>query len=161
MRAIISYIEKFLVGGTIVTLAAICLVVGLQVIGRYIFKEPPFWTEEVSRFLFIYLIAFGAGLAVKYKGYVNLDVFTHMMPPVVQKLLALVVNVLLLGFMIVFFMESIDLVSKVQYQRSPVLGLSMSYPYAALLGIAGSVVLFLLVDCWDIMCNLRKGGDAA
>jgi len=161
MRAIISYIEKFLVAGTITTLAAICLVVGLQVIGRYIFQEPPFWTEEVSRFLFIYLIAFGAGLAVRYKGYVNLDVFTHMLPAKVQKILALVVNALLLGFLVVFFMESIDLVSKVQFQRSPVLNLSMSYPYGALLGISGSVILFLLVDSWEVFCSLRKGGDAA
>lgn len=161
MRAIINVIEKFLVAGTIGTLAAICLVVGLQVIGRYVFREPPFWTEEVSRFLFIYLVAFGAGLAVKYKGYVNLDVFTHMMPPAVQKLLALVVNAMLIGFLAVFFAESIDLVGKVQYQRSPVLGLSMSYPYAALLGISGSVILFLLADSWEIMRSLRKGGDTA
>ena len=161
MRAIKSYIEKILIAGTITTLAAICLVVGLQVIGRYIFNEPPFWTEEVSRFLFIYLIAFGAGLAVRYKSYVNLDVFTHMLPPKAQKLMALIVNALLLGFLIIFFMESIDLVSKVQFQRSPVLNLPMSYPYGALLGISGSVILFLLVDSWEVICSLRKGGDAA
>lgn len=161
MKALIKYIQRFLELGTIATLAAICLVIGLQVVGRYVFREPPFWTEEVSRFLFIYLVAFGAGLAVRYKGYVNLDVITNLLPPRVQKVLALVVNTLLLGFLAVFFAESIDLVAKVQFQRSPVLGIPMSYPYSALLGISGSVILFLLVDSWEVFQSLKKGGDAA
>lgn len=161
MRALLKYIEKFLELGTIITLAAICLVVGLQVIGRYIFKETPFWTEEVSRFLFIYLIAFGAGLAVKHKSYVNLDVVTSLLPPRVQTLLAVLVNAIILGFMVIFIIESVDLVARVQYQRSPVLGLPMSYPYAALLGIAGSITLFLLVDTGDIFRKAQKGGDRA
>lgn len=160
MRALLRFIERFLELGTILTLAAICLVVGLQVVGRYVFKTTPFWTEEVSRFLFIYLVAFGAGLAVRHKSYVNLDVITSLLPPKAQKVLALAVNAIILGFLAVFFRESVDLVVKVQFQRSPVLGLPMSYPYAALLGIAGSIILFMLVDTWDICRSLKRGGDA-
>lgn len=156
-----KFIEKFLEWGTIMTLVAICLVVGIQVIGRYIFKETPFWTEEVSRFLFVYLIAFGSGLVVKHKGYVNLDVLSSLMPVKIQKVMAIMVNALVIGFMAIFFMESLDLVDKVQFQHSPVLGLSMSIPYASLLGIGGSMLLFLIADSWEIFCSLRKGGDAA
>lgn len=168
MRQIISFIEKFLEIGTILTLTAICLVVGLQVVGRYIFKETPFWTEEVARFLFVYLIAFGAGLAVRHKGYVNLDVISNLLPPKAQQAMALIANILVIGFLAIFFIESLDLVDKVQFQRSPVLGLSMSFPYAALLGIGGSVLFFLLIDCWEIICkmqgkpcNLTRGGETA
>lgn len=160
MKVIIKLIERFLEAGAVLTLAAISLVVGLQVIGRYIFHEPPFWTEEVSRFLFLYMIAFGAGLAVKYKGYVNLDVVSNLLPAGVQKVLAFIVNLIVLAFMVMFFMESMSIVDKVQFQRSPVLGISMSFPYASLLGISGTVILFLLIDMWDTLRNW-KGGNAS
>jgi len=158
MKTLLGYIEKVLEWGTILTLSAICIVVGIQVVGRYIFRETPFWTEETARFLFIYLVMFGAGLAVKHKAYVNLDVVTHLLPARGQMLLALLVDIVIIAFMVIFLANTVPLVEKVSLQQSPVLQINMSYPYAALFGIGGGILLFAALDCWEIVVKMIKGG---
>jgi TRAP-type C4-dicarboxylate transport system permease small subunit len=52
-------------------------VVLLQVFARMFLPRSPHWTEEASRFLMLYMVAFASGLAAKERAYVNVDVFVN------------------------------------------------------------------------------------
>lgn len=54
-----------------IILAAACVlamfgVVFLQVIARYVFASPPFWTEELGRWLMVWAALLGASVAFKF-----------------------------------------------------------------------------------------------
>ena len=47
-----------------ILLILITLVVTMQIVGRYILQELPPWSEELSRYLFIWANFVGAGVAL-------------------------------------------------------------------------------------------------
>ncbi|MCP4312868.1 MAG: TRAP transporter small permease, partial [Bacteroidetes bacterium] len=61
---------------TIICAIGLIFTVLLQIVSRKLFVNiaPP-WTEEISRFFFIYTISFGAGLAQKEGYFVSMDYF--------------------------------------------------------------------------------------
>ncbi len=52
----------------------VCVLV--QVISRNFLPSAPPWTEEMSRYAFIYMVAFGCGVAVHRREFVNVE-FLH------------------------------------------------------------------------------------
>lgn len=53
-----------------------CLVVCYQVITRFIFHDPPAWTEEVARYCMVYIAMLGSGVAIRSGGHMSLVMFT-------------------------------------------------------------------------------------
>lgn len=51
--------------GAITCLAAMLLFVSIQVVARYVFSQPPSWTEELTRFAMVWGGMLGAAVAFK------------------------------------------------------------------------------------------------
>ena len=66
---------KLLKYGTLLTTLGFILTVSLQIFGRFFLSDVPPWTEEASRILFIYGIAFASGLAFRGNYFVYLEAF--------------------------------------------------------------------------------------
>jgi len=64
---------------SILSFLGLVAVVLLQVYARLFLPKSPHWTEEASRFLFIYTVSFASGLAIREKAFVNVDVFTNLL----------------------------------------------------------------------------------
>ena len=64
-----------------VLVIAVCGVVLLQVLMRYLFAYPNPWSEEVSRFCFIWLSLLGASLAVERRAHFGFDQVTARLRP--------------------------------------------------------------------------------
>ena len=47
----------------------------LQVIFRYFFNHPLFWSEELSRYCFVWIVFVGAAIAVKHGAHIGVDYF--------------------------------------------------------------------------------------
>ena len=60
-------------------LFAMIFVVVIQVFFRYIMHRPLIWTEEASRFLFVWLIMLEMGHCVATKGHVKVELFIDLM----------------------------------------------------------------------------------
>ncbi|MFO0293405.1 MAG: TRAP transporter small permease [Rhodospirillales bacterium] len=69
----------------------------LQVFTRYVLNDPLSWTEEVARYLYVYIVFLGASAAISDRTHVGIDYFAKMLPVVVQWLLSVAVNLLILG----------------------------------------------------------------
>ncbi len=108
------------------------VVVFLQVVFRYALTLPLYWSEEVARYLFVWLSIVGAALGVQKSGHFGLDVFYKMLPERARAATRWVVH-LLMGFVVVVILvEGITLVEKTSLQESPAMGISMGWAYAAL-----------------------------
>ena len=71
-------LETYAVGGLVVTVAVVVL---LQVGMRYLFSYPNPWSEEVSRFCFIWMSLLGASLAVEQRAHFGFDQVTKGLAP--------------------------------------------------------------------------------
>lgn len=59
------------------TLASTVVVTFLQVLFRYVLKQPLSWSQEVLMISFVYSILFGAALLVHNSGHLTVDLFEN------------------------------------------------------------------------------------
>ena len=134
-----------------VFMALLILIVLYSVFSRYILNSSIAWAEEVSRFLFIFVICIGAVTAYFRNEHLGLDLLVKILPRSIHKQIDFIKNSLMLfitGFMTYggwrLMMASMD-------SRSPALRIRMGYIYsilpvfAALLFVTTAVRLVCLM----------------
>jgi TRAP-type C4-dicarboxylate transport system permease small subunit len=72
-------LDRTLEAATILTFVALIIVVCIQIASRYL-PQTFVWTEELSRFLFLFSVSFGAPLALKDKEFINVDLVLNYLP---------------------------------------------------------------------------------
>lgn len=80
-------------------LAAMLAVMTLQVFTRYVLNDPFSWTEEALRYLYVYLVFFGASAAISDRSHVGISFLVHKLPPAARLGVAMMMNLLILGFL--------------------------------------------------------------
>ncbi|MXW66696.1 MAG: TRAP transporter small permease [Gemmatimonadales bacterium] len=128
-----------------VLLIAVCDVVLLQVLMRYLFAWPNPWSEEVSRFCFIWLSLLGASLAVARRSHFSFDQVTGRLPPLAEKAVERVAAAVVLLFALVLIGTGIALMDLTMGERSAALNLPVALVYAAAPVSGVLMVIHLLV----------------
>ena len=134
---IIKTIDK-IIKYILVALMVILSFLGVfQVVSR-LAGVVPSWTEEAIRFLFIWASCVGAAIGIKEHIHIGIDVIVNLFPFIVRKIIAVIVQVLLLVFDVFIVRYGFLLVTKTMTQPSPAL-LPMGYVYLAIpvMGILG------------------------
>ncbi len=143
---------------TVLCFVGIILIVSLQILTRFI----PFsavWTEELTRFLFLYAVAFGAPLAMKRKEFINIDFIYKIIPnkilPYYQALLYVIV--IITCFSIAYQGYKFMLIGK--GQTSATMAIEMSWIHASI----GVSVLFIgvyaILNIIELFTSTRKEGE--
>ena len=82
--------------------------VTLQIVSRYTALIPSFiWTEELARFLFIWMIMLGAMVGVRESSHFDVDIWPRLTPRM-NAALNLVTNVATLVFALVFVYSGVE-----------------------------------------------------
>ena len=124
-----------------VIITVITVVSGLQVICRYLFNNSLTWSEELSRYLFVWTGFLTLSLSIKCRSIISIDVFMLWMPKRVRAVLNVVVY---LFCTVVFAMLSVNayhMVVSSSGQISPAMGLPLAVVYIGpLLGLVLSII---------------------
>ena len=129
----------------IVLVSVMTVVVFLQVIYRYALTQPLYWSEEVARYLFVWISIVGAALGLQKRGHFGLDLFYRMLPNKGRRFLQFIIYLLMGVVVLVILVQGISLVEKTSLQESPAMGISMGWAYACLPVGAALMAIHLLV----------------
>jgi TRAP-type C4-dicarboxylate transport system permease small subunit len=129
----------------ITLVAGMTLIVFLQVIYRYVLAQPLYWSEELARYLFIWLSMLGATLALQKRGHFGLDFFYRMLSDQKRLFLQILIHLLMGGVILVILIQGVKLVQATALQKSPAMEISMAWAYACLPVGAGLMAIHLLV----------------
>ena len=92
----------------IITVAVLIVPVTMQIVSRYTSLIPPYiWTEELARFVFIWMIMLGAMVGVREVSHFNVDVWPKLSPRG-DAALNLITNIFTLVFALVFVWSGIE-----------------------------------------------------
>ena len=152
-------LEEYLM--TVLTIVMTALIF-LQVVMRYIFKDSPAWTEELSRYLFLWAIWIGASYGVKTQSHVRLTVLTSRLSKKVQDVINVVVWFLWLAFTIFLVTKGFELVSifLASGQTSTAMHIPMWIAYASV-PVCGTLMAFrLLQNAYFAIRNYKKEKEA-
>ncbi|UFJ41408.1 TRAP transporter small permease [Brevibacillus humidisoli] len=125
-----------------------------RILGQYIDMELPRWTEELARYLMIWLVFIGASLAVRYAALIGMEAIAERLPVKPQKGLRIVVLLVSKVFYVVLIIYGIEMLGHVSTQLSPGLKMPMAFVYAAI--PAGG--LFMLLNSFAVLFETMRGG---
>ena len=94
----------------IVMASALFLIVVFAVVGRYVFGRSLTWTEEVPRYLLIWISFLGAAACVARREHVGFDVLFTRLPETIRRWVGAFIGLLILGFGWVVFRYGITFV---------------------------------------------------
>lgn len=100
-----------------------------QVCSRYIFQTPITFSEEIARFLFIWISFLGAAIVMKSDKHIRLDLFHGKICPRLQHLLDISVFLLIFCFSVLVLVQGVKLSFATTRQIAPVSRIPMAYIY--------------------------------
>ena len=135
MQRVIRILDLVLKNVLIALMVALVAAVSWQVISRYVFASPSSWTEEVARFLLIWIGVLGAAYAFRTGVHLGLDVLPKKLTGMSAKALKLFTLLVVMTFSVsVLIVGGGSLVSLTWElkQYSAVLGLPIAFVYSVI-----------------------------
>lgn len=157
MDKVIHYTSKTLEFFVVAILATMSCLVFLNVILRYGFNSSINITEEVSRYLFVWLTFLGAVLAFNGNQHVRVTILTARLSTSKQRLLQLLTDSLMLFCCYLIIQGSL-----IQFQLNldniaPISGIPTGITYLAGLIAASLIALLLIIRLYSIARQSLQG----
>lgn len=138
-----------------IAFAILIFAVLTQVIGRTL-ASSPVWTEELTRFALLYLVAFGAGLSFRNGELVNVDIVCEALPGRLPWILRLVSALVTAMFAAILIFPAWSFTSIGALQTSPAMFLRMDFVHASVLVL---IVLLFVFAAMRIIGMLTGATD--
>jgi TRAP-type C4-dicarboxylate transport system permease small subunit len=139
-----AVLYKFLKTICFLLMLAMVVVIFAQVVARYAFSNSLSWSEEVGRYLFVWMTFIGAAIAVRNRLHVSLDMFVTKFPSPLQKLCLVIGYVSMMIFTGVLIYGGYRFVMRGSQQISAAMQLPMHYVYVVL-PVGGGLIFFYLM----------------
>ena len=147
----LDVIEKIQKAILAVSVPVMVFIMMYQVILRYVFSNSNAWSEELTRYLFIFNVMFAAAIAVRRNSHLQIDILINLFSRRVKAAFTIIGIV----FLCLLFKYCLDLCVQAARNISPGVGISMSIPYAAMpIGI----VFMILTSIEVVIKNLEEIG---
>lgn len=144
MRKVIHCTDKIFEVFAIAMFIVMVITGGMQVFNRFILNNSLSWSEELQRYLHIWIVFYTIPLAYNRNMHIGMTSMREKMPPAVGHALNIMDHVLWLAFglaVIVFSQRIMEVTSR---QTSPGLGVTMNVVYSTLVGSAGYLMFVAL-----------------
>jgi TRAP-type C4-dicarboxylate transport system permease small subunit len=119
------------------------------------------WTEELARFLLVWVSLIGGAVAFGTKGHLGVDFFVNKFHPATRKLLAVITHIIVIFFAVAIFIYGGSRIvhdALAVQQTTPAMGWQMGYVYLAL-PIAGIFMLIFTIE--NLLETILAPADAA
>ncbi len=151
-----NQLAKFIVSFSFGTMTVLIF---MQVIFRYVFKESLSWSEELARYMFIWLTFIGASIATREKTHINVATFvSNIKSYKTKKIFIIFANTLSMFFVGVLTFYGFNIASKVLQLKQ--VSASMPFLYVGIVYFAipiGSLIMFL--NLLEINIGIFKGEE--
>ena len=152
MQRIARVLDTVLNNVLITLMVALVAAVSWQVISRYIFASPSSWTEEVARFLMIWVGLLGAAYAFRTGVHLGLDLVPNKLSGRAARILKLftlcAVILFSLAVLIVGGSNLVVLTWELK-QNSAVLGLPIAFVYAVIPATGALICVYAIAAAMD------------
>lgn len=137
------------------------LLIFVQVVMRYVFNNSLSWSEELARYVFIWLIYIGISYGCKLRKHIKIDAALYLFPKKAQPYVVLVGDILFIAFALyIAYTGLFYSIYQIQYNmRSPALKIPYQYIYmSTVVGFGLVAIRQLQTIVYRIKC--LKNGEA-
>lgn len=118
---------------SILIIAVMVVLVTWQVVARYIFSSPVPWSEQLSKYLFVWLVLINGAYMFGKHGHMKVAFFQELLPQKIQRWLNIFIELVVIMFALAVLLYGGLMALRLGIaQTDAALGISMGYVYAAL-----------------------------
>jgi len=129
-------------------------IVFLQFFTRYVLNDSVAWTEEIARYLLMWVTFVGSAVAMRRRVHISVEVLLNFLPPGIVRVANVVIDAVTLGFVGLLCWYSITIYERMKIQKMTVIDWPMSYVYAGV-GLGCFLLLYRTVQM--VFANARRG----
>ncbi len=127
-------------------LALMFLITFYQILARDIFVISSMWTEELARFLFVWIVFLGAGTLIEGNEHIRISILADRLPPAVGRFIRIISNLLILIFCVIFLWSAyLNCLNNWEFYAPSMDWMRLSYLYLGLI-ISGVLMIWYLLD---------------
>lgn len=133
----------------------------VQVIMRYVFNSSLFWSEELARYVFIWLIYIGISYGCKLRKHIKIDAALYLFPKKVRPFVVILGDLLFIAFAAYIVYTGFNYsMAQIQYNmRSAALKIPFQYIYmSTVAGFGLACIRQVQTIIYRIKC-LKNGED--
>ena len=156
MERLLTGIDWIMDKVTLLILILLNLIVGLQVFSRYVLNHSLFWSEELARYLFIWLVFLSAAMVLRQDRHIQVSVFVDMLPASMKRAIIVLGELLMLGFAGVVLVESIRLAGMVWTVLTAAMEIPWTFVYLGIILGMAIMVLALAGSLWARLMGRRE-----
>ena len=149
MKFVWNHLEEFFI---IPLMFIMSIIIFVQVIMRYAFGNSLTWSEELARYLFIWLIYFAVSYTAHKEKHIRIDAAINLYPKKLRPYILIVSEIIVLAFAVFIAVTGVTVFQKITMsgQVSPAIGLPMQFVYAA------PLIGFVLTAIRQVECIVKR-----
>jgi len=142
----IDILNKFFGFTLAFVMAIMSILIFWQVLARYVLGSSLAWSEELSRFLMIFLVLIGSSLALRQGGLLTVEVVPELVSGNLRKWIKIATHLISIIFYIILTIFGWKLAQLFANQIAPGTGISMFWIYLSL-PIGGFLLFLNSISC--------------
>lgn len=131
-----------------ITVCTLTIIIGIQVVNRYVFGTSFTWVEELAGMAMIYITYFGAAMATVNNSNTRIDFFIRKLPGPVYRGFEILDDCICVAFFLVICRYAVKLVGTNLHALSAAMKIPLAVNYVGVLSGCVLMIVFYLLRLW-------------
>ncbi len=155
-------LERVIKISIILSMGGIVLFVNLAVFFRYVLEDPLTWTNEISSYLLVFSVLFGASIGLRHNLFVKVEALSNLLTSRLRLCVTIGSQVLIALFLLICIESPSMLIQKAIITKtiSPALGIPMAQLYRLLRVGFACMLFFVSINAIEYVWDRRLARDS-
>jgi TRAP-type C4-dicarboxylate transport system permease small subunit len=135
--------------------SVIFVVICATVFTRYVLNLVPSWSEEVPRYMLVWITYLGAALCVRYQEHISLDIFFKLLPVRARKIGLLVLNLMVGMVGVIMVVYGLGLVRQFGDDLMESIPVTNFWLYLSMPTSGVLIILYVIEEIWRGILGLN------
>ena len=145
IQRVAKFASNALIGVAATGLVAMTIIIGWQVIGRFILGSSPSWSEQAAQVLMIWFAFLAAAAGVREGFHIRIVALEEAASPRIRRLMQLSASLVVAGCGLAMLILGGELVMRTWDHTIPSLGMSRGFAYLGL-PISGALIVLFEIE---------------
>lgn len=153
-------LEKIIDIICVIMMFTLFIVILLQILFRYFFNMPLKWTEELARYVFVWVSMMGWTYGSRHDTHIQVNIFSNLFPEKIKSFVFLFIQLLSIIFSLVLGYYSIGLMKQGYVFKATTLPINFSLIYSIIPVVCLILIIYAVLKIYNfIKYNIRVGGN--